>query len=1207
MKSPRAFSFPVVGGIWLFALLMLAGPAARAAAMTNFSVFAGTITLDGDISDFFLPDGVTNKPGVCVMDDTLDEAPLAGETTKDGLLHPSGFNQRRIMSAYNPNLNGGTIYVGVDLPGGSGASSASKTVHASPGNPNPNFADGVVGPGGSGNRGPGILPFDADGNGETETIGYDGLTPLRRCTDPGAMNILLTDVIDCNKPDSGGFTDAVTPADDPGNKERYAVTIIFGDIGNTTVQAELFEDNSTPFGKAGLSDAGTTPGKTFGILANTDGSSNVLGFDVEFAITNVNANVDECGRLVQVIVVNSGSLQDGSANGEDFNVLSCTYVLPPGLQVTKQCPPTNAAPGTLLVFTGTVTNSGQVTLTNVSVFNDQPVPDTLVASFLSLAPGQSLNFTNSYTVPTNVCSITDTLFARGTNICSLEAVTATTNATCLVSNTPLLQVVKMCPPTNAAPGTLVVFTGTVTNTGNIAITNIGLTNVVFGSPAAVVPPVIAILQPGQGASFSGSYTAPTNVCSVPDTVTATGRDVCGTFVSASDMEVCTITNTPLLQVVKMCPPTNAAPGTLVVFTGTVTNTGSITITNIGLTNVVLGSPVAVVPPVIAILEPGQGAAFTGSYPAPTNGCSVADTVTATGRDLCGTFVSGSDTEVCTITNMPLLQVVKICPPTNAAPGTLVVFTGTVTNTGNIAITNIGLTSVVFGSPAAVVPPVIAILQPGQGASFSGSYTAPTNVCSVPDTVTATGRDVCGTFVSASDMEVCTITNTPLIRVTKMCPPDPVGPGGTVMFTGTVSNAGNITLTNVTVVNDRPTNNTPVFGPMTLLPGQSAPLAGSYVVPTNHPDCFIEDKLVAVGFDICNGTLVMDMATASCPLTNRLTVKLFCPTNNVVPPVDDQMTSTNPICVSMVDGLPLSFLKATLVNVPDGYVVTNGMYPGWCVDYEAVIQINQLYKPILYLSTAPLPPHLQDTNWNKINYILNHKQGSGKDIQGAIWHFIGGPVPPDDPDGYFPPSATTANIVADTEANGCDFMPGIGDIVAVILDIPDFNGQRIQRNIIEALCPTNLNLCFGSDAEICALASGPGPFGYMWFKDNVVIPDQTNSCLALTNVMSGDAGNYCVKVTGFCGEATNCVPVIVTNCPGVIGPVRLTSLGRMPSGAFKITLQSLGALGRSYMVEASEDLVTWRQLPPAVVNTDGTLEFFDPAATTKCFYRVFMEP
>ena len=58
---------------------------------------------------------------------------------------------------------------------------------------------------------------------------------------------------------------------------------------------------------------------------------------------------------------------------------------------------------------------------------------TLVASFPSLAPGEVQSFTGSIRVPTNVCSITDTLTARGTNICGLAGVVHTASATCPVA------------------------------------------------------------------------------------------------------------------------------------------------------------------------------------------------------------------------------------------------------------------------------------------------------------------------------------------------------------------------------------------------------------------------------------------------------------------------------------------------------------------------------------------------------------------------------------------------------------------------------------------------------------------------------------------------------------------------------------------------------------------------------------------------------
>jgi hypothetical protein len=167
-----------------------------------------------------------------------------------------------------------------------------------------------------------IRPFDADGNGDPQTIGQDGVMPVFRCADPGASP-LTVDVIDCAQPEAGGFTDAVTDADDPGNKERYAVVVVFAD--NTVLLAELFQDNTTVPGGAGLRSFSIPPGLPFGVMANVDGASNVLGFDIELALTNVNASVSECARLLHAVAVNSGSLQDGSNNGEDFNVLTCVY------------------------------------------------------------------------------------------------------------------------------------------------------------------------------------------------------------------------------------------------------------------------------------------------------------------------------------------------------------------------------------------------------------------------------------------------------------------------------------------------------------------------------------------------------------------------------------------------------------------------------------------------------------------------------------------------------------------------------------------------------------------------------------------------------------------------------------------------------------------------------------------------------------------
>jgi hypothetical protein len=266
-----------------------------------------------------------------------------------------------------------------------------------------------------------------------------GGADLYRCP-PGIGDTV--DILNCLSSDAFGASDnpRVLSGETLGARENYVVTIIFGNLWS--VQAELFEDGVTPVGVARV---GTTQdprfSQTMGVLFSTvsgNGGSPVLGFDVEMAFTNVNNAIpDACARLHQFIVVESGSIRDGAGQGEDNNVLECTYVVPAGLEVTKACPPTPTAPGGLLVFTGTVHNTGQGPLTDVCVSNYVTgLTPQKVFGPTNLEPGQILAFTNSYVVPANYtnCSIFDGLYAFGFD-CTNARITATNFATCPVRHT----------------------------------------------------------------------------------------------------------------------------------------------------------------------------------------------------------------------------------------------------------------------------------------------------------------------------------------------------------------------------------------------------------------------------------------------------------------------------------------------------------------------------------------------------------------------------------------------------------------------------------------------------------------------------------------------------------------------------------------------------------------------------------------------------
>ncbi len=287
------------------------------------------------------------------------------------------------------------------------------------------------------------------------------------------------------------------------------------------------------------------------------------------------------------------------------------------------------------------------------------------------------------------------------------------------------------------------------------------------------------------------------------------------------------------------------------------------------------------------------------------------TLLATARDIgtihqndvnsIGGGFQGLNTEV----NMPCALITALCVGGVGENGAIT-FTGTVTNCGNNTLVGVVVTNFVNGQAFPVLFPTNLAL--GQSVNFSGSW-VPANPC-VPSTAilsvratdqfTATPQTVTNIITIT-----CQNTLTPGIKVTKVCPTDRVGPGQPLTFSGSVSNTGNITLTNVVVVNNQPAANTVVFTLASLGPGAVANFTASYPAPTS---CFVTDTLtasatsrcgvftssftapadacavsntmIATGSDACSTSLVTNSVSATCPLvtTPRLIVTQTCPAN-----------------------------------------------------------------------------------------------------------------------------------------------------------------------------------------------------------------------------------------------------------------------------------------------------------------------------------------
>ena len=169
---------------------------------------------------------------------------------------------------------------------------------------------------------------------------------------------------------------------------------------------------------------------------------------------------------------------------------------------------------------------------------------------------------------------------------------------------------------------------------------------------------------------------------------------------------------------------------------------------------------------------------------------------------------GVNTEV----NLPCVLLSAQCVGSVGQNGAIA-FTGSVTNCGNTMLVGVTVTNFYDSGSFTVLFPTN--LDIGQSANFSGSW-VPLNPC-LPSTAVLTVR-ASDEFTSTPRLLTnfttitCQNTLTSGIKVTKLCPDKPVAPGQLLTFSGSVSNTGNVTLTNIVVVNNRPVANTPRLHP-----------------------------------------------------------------------------------------------------------------------------------------------------------------------------------------------------------------------------------------------------------------------------------------------------------------------------------------------------------------------------------------------------------
>src|SRR5690606_13833545 len=174
----------------------------------------------------------------------------------------------------------------------------------------------------------------------------------------------------------------------------------------------------------------------------------------------------------------------------------------PGLTLTKTASPTTfSSVGQQITYTIEVENTGNVTMTNISVTD--PLTG-LSETIASLASGASETFTDTYTITQDDMNSGSVEYTSAASASALDSSTVTATATETISarQQPGLPLTKTASPsTIRSPTQPILYPYTTLFRSNVTMTNISVTD-----PLTGLSETIASLAPGTSETFTDTYT-----------------------------------------------------------------------------------------------------------------------------------------------------------------------------------------------------------------------------------------------------------------------------------------------------------------------------------------------------------------------------------------------------------------------------------------------------------------------------------------------------------------------------------------------------------------------------------------------------------------------------------------------------------------------------------------------------------------------------
>ena len=615
------------------------------------------------------------------------------------------------------------------------------------------------------------------------------------------------------------------------------------------------------------------------------------------AIYTVSQGDVDSGKIDNTASVTAKDPSDGDVEDTDDATVNGPQA-DPEITLTKTPDKTSyAATGEMIAYTFVAENTGNVTLTNVTItdpLSGLSALDCDLTGTVNLAPGDKLTCTATYTTDQgdiDTGKVENTATAKGKDPAGAD-IQDTDSATVNGPQTSAsIELTKTPDKTSyAATGEMITYTFVAENTGNVTLTNVTITDPLSGLSALDCDLTGTVsLAPGDKLTCTATYTTDQgdiDTGKVENTATAKGKDPAGANVQ--DTDDATVNGPqadPEITLTKTPDKTSyAVTGEMITYTFVAENTGNVTLTNVGITDPLSGlSALDCDLTGTVSLAPGDKLTCTATYTTDQGDIDtgkVENTATAKGKDPAGADIQ--DTDDATVNGPqadPEITLTKTPDKTSyAATGEMITYTFVAENTGNVTLTNVTITDPLSGLSALDCDLTGTVnLAPGDKLTCTATYTTDQgdiDTGKVENTATAKGKDPAGADIQDTDSATVNGPQTSAsIELTKT--PDKTSYAATgemITYTFVAENTGNVTLTNVTItdpLSGLSALDCDLTGTVNLAPGDKLTCTATYTTAQGDIDTGkVENTATAKGKDPAGANVQdTDDATVNGPQTS----------------------------------------------------------------------------------------------------------------------------------------------------------------------------------------------------------------------------------------------------------------------------------------------------------------------------------------------------